>query len=151
MNIQPPHELQKILKNTLNTQIDIHPINPITRKYKVKFSNLWNNNPKATPPPPLTNYKTTPLPNQYNHIHSLKFHPQKCTYTDGSIIPPSKNSEGQIEGNTAWSGVYSPNNNTRISERLLGYPKHPESKDQCNTHSHHQYTKHPNRNTHVYR
>jgi ribonuclease HI len=30
-------------------------------------------------------------------------------------------SEGQIEGNTAGSGVYNPNNNTKISERLPGY------------------------------
>jgi hypothetical protein len=41
---------------------------------------------------------------------------------DGSFIPPSKNSEGQIVSNTAGSGVYNPNNNIQIAERLLGYP-----------------------------
>jgi hypothetical protein len=40
--------------------------------------------------------------------------------SDGSFIPPTKNSEGQIKGNTAGSGVYSPNN-IKISERLPGY------------------------------
>ena len=32
-----------------------------------------------------------------------------------SFIPPSTNPEGQIEGNTAGSGVYNPNNNIQIS------------------------------------
>ena len=41
---------------------------------------------------------------------------------DGTFTPPSKNSEGQIVGNTAGSGVYSPYRNTRILERLPGYP-----------------------------
>jgi hypothetical protein len=36
---------------------------------------------------------------------------------DGSFINP----EGLIEGNTAKSGVYSLNNNTKFSKRLLGY------------------------------
>ena len=44
------------------------------------------------------------------HIHSQVIYP-----------PPSKKSEGQIEGNTAISGIYSPNNNTQISKSLLGY------------------------------
>ena len=39
---------------------------------------------------------------------------------DRSFIPPTKKSEGQIERNTAGSGVYSPNNNIHISERLPG-------------------------------
>ena len=38
-----------------------------------------------------------------------------------SFIPTTKNSEGHIEGNTTGSGVYSPNNNTQITERLPGY------------------------------
>ena len=37
------------------------------------------------------------------------------------IYSPSKKSEGKMEGNMAGSGVYSPNNNTQISERLPGY------------------------------
>ena len=42
-------------------------------------------------------------------------------YTPTGHLPPSKNSEGQIEGNTTGSGVYSPNNNTQISGRLPRY------------------------------
>ena len=55
------------------------------------------------------------------HIHLLKFHPKQCIYTDGSFIPPTKNSKGQIEGNIARSRIYSPSNNTKISEWLPGY------------------------------
>ena len=118
-NIQTPQELQHILRRTLNTHIDTYPIAPTNTQYKVKFSKAWINAPKSHPPP--INHKTTPLPTKYNHIHPLKFHPHQCIYTDGSFIPPTKNSAGNIEGNTAGSGVYSPNNNTRISERLPGY------------------------------
>ena len=75
-----------------------------------------------TTPHTTTSTLPLPLPPTYNHIHPLKFHPQHCIYTDGSFIPPSKNSEGQIVGNTAGSGVYNPNNNTQIAERLPSYP-----------------------------
>ena len=78
------------------------------------------NRPQNHHPPP-NNTTTPPLPPTYNHIHTLKYHPQQCIYTDESFIPPSKNSEGQIVGNTTGSGLYSPNNNTQISERLSGY------------------------------
>ena len=36
------------------------------------------------------------------------------------IQPPTKNSEGQIVGDTAGFGIYSPNKNTHIAERLPG-------------------------------
>lgn len=61
----------------------------------------------------------TPLPANFYHTHLHKYHPQQCIYIDGSFIPPTKNTEGLIEGNTSGSGVYSPNNN--IAERLPGY------------------------------
>ena len=61
------------------------------------------------------------MPDIYKHIHPLKFPPQQSVYTDGSFIPPTKNAEGQIVGNTAGSGVYNPNNNTQIAKRLPGY------------------------------
>ena len=77
--------------------------------------------PLKQTPPPIKDTSTTPLPTKYNHIHPLKFQSQQCIYTDGSFIPPSTNPEGQIEGNTAGSGIYNPNNNIQISERLLGY------------------------------
>ena len=68
-----------------------------------------------------TNIHQIPIPNKYEHIHPLKYHPQQCIYTNGSFIPPTKNIEGLIEGNATGSGVYSPNNNTRIAEKLPGY------------------------------
>ena len=40
---------------------------------------------------------------------------------DGSFIPPTTNFEGQIIGNIAGSGVYSPHNKIQISERLPEY------------------------------
>jgi hypothetical protein len=46
-NTQIPIELQKILKRTTNTHIDIHPIKPTPTHYNVKFSNAWKNAPKT--------------------------------------------------------------------------------------------------------
>ena len=63
----------------------------------------------------------TPLPTKYYYSHPLKYHPQQSIYTDGSFIPPTKYVEGRMKGNTARSGVYSPNNNTRIAKRLPCY------------------------------
>ena len=119
-NLQTPHELAHILKHTTNTHIDTYPIKPTKPNYCIKFSNTWKNTPKNNIPttrniPPIT------LPTKYYHQQPLKYHPQQCIYIDGSFIPPSKNSEGQIKGNMAGSGIYNPNNNTHISERLLGY------------------------------
>jgi hypothetical protein len=76
---------------------------------------------KSISPKPCINTNIISLPNTFKHTYPLKFHPQHCTYTDGSFIPPTKISEGQIEGNIAGSRVYSPINNTKISERLPGY------------------------------
>ena len=56
VNIQPPQELQKVLKKTFNIHIDTHPINLNTKPYKVKFSNSWNNAPKTTSPPTHTKW-----------------------------------------------------------------------------------------------
>ena len=108
VNLQTPQELQNILTRTLKTHIDTYPITPTTTHYKVKFSKAWINAPKTNPPP--ENSKTTPLPTKYHHTHPLKFHPRHCIYTDGSFIPPTKNSKGQIEGNIAGCGIYNPNN-----------------------------------------
>jgi ribonuclease HI len=119
-NTQIPTVLQRILKNTIHTHIDTHPIKSTPTHYNVKFSNAWKNAPKTTPPQ-IINTNIIPLPSTFTHTYPLKFHPQQCTYTDGSFIPPTINSEGHIEGNTAGSGVYSPNNNTKIAERLPGY------------------------------
>jgi ribonuclease HI len=70
---------------------------------------------------PNHKHNIIPLPNTFKNTYPPEFHLQQCTYTDGSFIPPTKNSEGQIEGNTAGLRVYNPNNNTKISERLPGY------------------------------
>ena len=105
---------------TTNTHIDIYPIKSTIPHYRIKFSNTWKNTPKNNTPTTKT-IPTITLPTKYYQYHPLKYHPQQCIYTDGSFIPPSKNSEGQIEGNTVGSGIYSPNNNTQISERLPGY------------------------------
>ena len=115
------HKLQGILKRITNMHINTYLIKPTIPHYNVKFSNAWKNAPKINT---IThnNTTTTPLPTVYNHIHPLKYPPQQCIYTDGSFIPPSKNSEGQIVGNTAGSGVYSPYKNIQILERLLEYP-----------------------------
>jgi hypothetical protein len=57
--------------------------------------------PKQTSPVDTRYNITIPLLDKFKHTHPLKFHPQQCVYTDGSFILPTKNSEGQIEGNTA--------------------------------------------------
>ena len=67
------------------------------------------------------NILTTSLPTRYNHVHILKLHPQHHIYTYKSFIPPTKNFEGQMEGNTTRSRAYSLNNNTQLLERLPGY------------------------------
>ena len=116
---QFPNHLNKILKIVTNTHIDTYPIQPISNKYHIKFSKAWKTAPKNHTP----NINITlPLPSAYTHIHPLKYHQQQCIYTDESFIPPSENSEGQIIGNTAGSGVYSPNNNIQIAEKLPRYP-----------------------------
>ena len=86
-------------KETLNTHIDTYSIIP-TLTYNVKFSKAWKNAP-ITPPPPIKDTSTTPLPTKYNHLHPLKFQPQQYIYTGGSFIPPSTNPKDRIEGNTA--------------------------------------------------
>jgi hypothetical protein len=97
-------------------------VKPTSTTYHVKTSKAWKIAPKTTAPTQINTPKT-PLPNNYNHIHPLRYHPQQieCIYTDGSFIPPTKNSKGNIEGNTTGSRVYSPNNNTWIAKRLPGY------------------------------
>jgi hypothetical protein len=119
-SLQTPHGLPHILKQTMNTHIDTYPIKPTIPHYRIKFSHTWKNSPNNNTPITRITPSIT-IPAKYYHQHPLKYHPQQCIYTDGSFIPPSKIYEGQIEGNTARSGVYSPNNNTHISERLLGY------------------------------
>ena len=103
-----------------NTHIDIYLIKPTTPNYHVKFSNTWKITSKNNTHTTKT-ITPMPLPTIYHHQSPLKYHPQQCIYTDGSFIPPSKNSERQIEGNTAGSGIYSPNKDIKKSERLPGY------------------------------
>ena len=74
MNIQTPHELQNVLKKTLNTHIDTFPIIPNLRHYNVKFSKAWKNAPKTNPPPsrtlvqhPYPPYITTFIHLNFNH------------------------------------------------------------------------------------
>ena len=96
------------------------PIKPTPPNYHIKFSNTWKNAPIINTTPP----KTIPhlnLPIKYYNQHHPKYRPQQCIYTDGSFIPPTKNSEGRIEGDIAGSRVYSPNQDIRIAERLPGY------------------------------
>jgi DNA-directed RNA polymerase subunit L len=119
-NLKTPHELAHILKHTTHTHIDTYPIKPTSLNYHIKFSKTWRNTPKHNTH--TTQITTTrPLPVTYYIQHPIKYHPQQCIYTDGSFIPPTKNLEGQIEGNTAGSGIYSPYNEIQISERLPGY------------------------------
>ena len=115
MNLQTPRELSQVLKQTINTHIDTFPINPTIPNYHIQFSNTWKNAPKNNTLTPKTIPPTT-LSTRYYRQLPLKYHPQQCIYTYGSFTPPpSKNSEGQIEGNTAGSGIYSPNKNIHIS------------------------------------
>ena len=106
----------------INLHIDAHPIKPIRSH---PYTTMLNSPPpgKLLPKQASPMLETTPqYPYQTNSdTHPLKFHPQQCIYMDISFIPPTTNSEGMIEGNTVGSGVYIPNNNTQISERLLGY------------------------------
>ena len=76
--------------------------------------------PQNKHPSPL-DILATLLPTKYNHIHFLKLHPQHSIYTYGSFSPFTKNSEGQMEGNTTKSRAYNLNNNTQLWERLPGY------------------------------
>ena len=119
-NVQTPHTLKQLLQQLTNTHINTHPITPNLTHYKVKLSNIWKDTPTVNMLH-TNNHITIPLPNTYTHMHPPKFPPQQCIYTGGSFIPPTKNSEGQIVGNTAGAGVYSPNNDTRIAKRLPGY------------------------------
>ena len=75
--------------------------------------------PKQTPHSNEQPYNTPT--NQIQPHPSPSFPPTTMHLHDGSFIPPTKNSEGQIEGNTNGSGVYSPNNNTQLLERLPCY------------------------------
>ena len=114
-HVQTPQELQRVLKRITNTHTEIYPVKPTLTQYNVKFSKQWQYAPKINIPLPPNNTIATPLSPTYNHIHPLKYNPLKCIYMDGSFIPPSKNPESQIDGNTAGSRVYSPNKNTQIS------------------------------------
>ena len=115
-----PTKLTKILKLTTNTHINTFPINPTATNYHVKFSTTWKNAPINNTLPPTTLSQIT-LSAKYHHQHPRKYHPQQCIFTDGSFIPPTKNLEGQIVGGTVGSGVYSPNKNIHIAERLPGH------------------------------
>ena len=106
-NLQTPNELYNVLKTTINFQIETYPIQPTFKNYHVKTSKAWKEAPKTTMSTP-TNIHQIPIPNKYEHIHPLKYHPQQCIYTNRSFIPPTKNIEGLIEGNATGSGVYSP-------------------------------------------
>ena len=104
MKIQTPRELPHVLKQTITTHIDTFPINPTPPNYHIKFSNTWKNAPKNNTPTPKTippnnpaNYIIPPTPSQ---IPSTTMHIHRWF-----IYPPSKNSEVQIEGNTARSGL----------------------------------------------
>jgi ribonuclease HI len=119
-NVQTPHTLKQTLQQIKNTHIDIHPIKPNLTHHTIKFSHAWKTAPIVNIPH-TNNPINTPIPPIYACIYPLKFPPQQCVYTDGSFIPPTKNSEGQIVGNTAGSGVYIPNNNTQIAKRLPCY------------------------------
>ena len=79
---------------------------------------------KLLPKSALPKIKIPKSPPYHTNLstNTLKYQPQQCIYTDGSFIPPSITPEGLVEGNIAGSGVYSPHENTKISERLLGYP-----------------------------
>ena len=113
------NEYKVLNKNNKHThRYPPHPTHPQKIQYQILKG--MEIHPQIQHPPP-NNTATPPLPPTYYHVHPLKYQPQQCIYTDGSFIPPSKNSEGQIVGNTVGSGVYSPNNNTQISERLPGY------------------------------
>jgi hypothetical protein len=114
-NFQTTRELQHILQHTTNTHIDTYPVELTPTHYHIKFSDVWKNAPKMNTPIPI-HIPMTPLPSKYNHIYPFKYHPKQCIYTYGSFIPLIKNSEDQIEGNMAGSGVYSLNNNTQILE-----------------------------------
>ena len=120
INLQTPQELTKILTITTSTQINTSFINPTSANYHVKFSTKWKNAPiNNNTPPPQTTIPQITLPDKYYHQHHHKYHPQQCIYTDGSFIPPTKNSEGQIVGDTAGFGEYNPNKNICIAEPLL--------------------------------
>jgi hypothetical protein len=108
-NLRSPQELAQVLEQTTNTHIDTFPIKPTTPNYHIKFSNAWKNAPMNNTP------HQKHLSTKYYHQHHPKYHPQQCMYTDGSFVPPTRNSGGQIEGDIARSGVYSSNKNIHIS------------------------------------
>ena len=111
--------LHQILKRITNTHINTHPIKPNPTPYQVKTFKTWKEAPRTNETTQITK-PTTPLPIKYYHTHPLKYLPPQCIYTDGTFIPPTKNAEGLIIGNTTRSRVYSPNN-IHIAERLPGY------------------------------
>ena len=89
MNLQTPHELQKVLKKTLKTHIDTYPINPTPTQYNVEFSNSWKTAPKQ---PPTSSLQTTiqhPYrPNTITSIHSSFIHKNAYTQMDHLSHPP---------------------------------------------------------------
>jgi hypothetical protein len=93
-NLRTPQELAQVLEQTINTHIDTFPIKPTAPNYHIKFSNTWENAPTKKIP-------QITLPIKYYHQHHPKYHPQQCMYIDGSFIPPTRNSEGHIEGDIA--------------------------------------------------
>ena len=122
IDLQTPHELQHVMKKTINIHVDTYSIKPTPTHYHIKFSNAWKNAPKTDIPP--INTITTSLPTKYNHIHSLIFHLQHCTYTNGSFIPPTKNPEGQNSRQHHKNrGLQSQQRHPTIKE----IPKHPKN------------------------
>ena len=117
INLQIPKELTKILEITINTRLITSLINPTITNYHVKFSNAWKTTPTNNILPPTSILQTT-LPTKYHHQHQHNYPPHQCIYTNGSFIPPTKNSEGQIVGGTARSRIYSHNKNIHIAEWL---------------------------------
>jgi hypothetical protein len=113
--LQTPHVLPHILKQTMNTLIDTYPIKPTIPHYHIKFSHTWKNSPNNNTRTPITRITpSTTIPSTTTNTPLNITHNNAYTRMDHSF-PPSKNSEGQIEGNTPGSGVYNPNNNTHIS------------------------------------
>ena len=79
--------------------------------------------------PPIKKITIPPTPPQHHYLpHTTTSTPLNMTHKlhiHGWLIYPTlQKLRGAKCGNTVSSGVYNPNNNTRISERLQGYQKH---------------------------
>lgn len=101
----------------LNTILKTNPIQATPIEYKVEFTKILQTTPKTTPPTPRDN--TTPLPDTFYHTNTPKYKPQQCIlYIDGSFIPPNEH----VIGALLDQGVYNPNNDLYIIEKLPGLP-----------------------------